>query len=64
MAVKGLSVAHCPLRKVPDHVILSGDRNNRYCVVDVEERSGLKTLTVSCSKTLYPTERCLLKDGW
>ncbi|KAM4602916.1 DNA replication ATP-dependent helicase/nuclease DNA2 [Polymixia lowei] len=51
-------------RKVPDHVILSGGLNNRYWVLDVEETPGLKTLTVSCSKTLNPTETCLLKDGW
>ncbi|XP_011607896.1 DNA replication ATP-dependent helicase/nuclease DNA2 [Takifugu rubripes] len=50
--------------KVPDHVILSGGLNNRYWVLDVEERPGLKTLTVSCSKTLDLTEKCLLKDGW
>ncbi|XP_031702307.1 DNA replication ATP-dependent helicase/nuclease DNA2 isoform X2 [Anarrhichthys ocellatus] len=51
-------------RKVPDHVILSGGLNNRYWVVDVEERPGLKALTISCSKSLHPTETCLLKDGW
>uniref|UniRef100_A0A8C2ZPC0 DNA replication ATP-dependent helicase/nuclease n=1 Tax=Cyclopterus lumpus TaxID=8103 RepID=A0A8C2ZPC0_CYCLU len=50
--------------KVPDHVILSGGLNNRYWVLDVDERPGLKTLTVSCSKSLHPTETCLLKDGW
>ncbi|XP_034385404.1 DNA replication ATP-dependent helicase/nuclease DNA2 [Cyclopterus lumpus] len=52
------------LCKVPDHVILSGGLNNRYWVLDVDERPGLKTLTVSCSKSLHPTETCLLKDGW
>ncbi|XP_070763238.1 DNA replication ATP-dependent helicase/nuclease DNA2 [Enoplosus armatus] len=51
-------------RKVPDHVILSGGLNNRYWVLDVEERPGHKTLTLSCSKSLHPTETCLLKDGW
>ncbi|XP_054475788.1 DNA replication ATP-dependent helicase/nuclease DNA2 [Anoplopoma fimbria] len=51
-------------RKVPDHVILSGGLNNRYWVLNVEERPGLKTLTISCSKSLHPTETCLLKDGW
>ncbi|XP_068443578.1 DNA replication ATP-dependent helicase/nuclease DNA2 isoform X2 [Clinocottus analis] len=51
-------------RKVPDHVILSGGLNNRYWVLDVEERPGLKTLTISCFKSLHPTETCLLKDGW
>ncbi|KAF7669381.1 hypothetical protein LDENG_00193020 [Lucifuga dentata] len=51
-------------RKVPDHVILSGGLNNRYWVLDVEERPDHKTLTVSCSKSLHPTETCLLKDGW
>ncbi|KAK9542627.1 hypothetical protein VZT92_000471 [Zoarces viviparus] len=51
-------------RKVPDHVLLSGGLNNRYWVVDVEERPGLKALTISCSKSLHPTETCLLKDGW
>ncbi|XP_029973175.1 DNA replication ATP-dependent helicase/nuclease DNA2 [Salarias fasciatus] len=51
-------------RKVPDHVILSGGLNNRYWVVDVEEEPGSKTLTVACSKTLHPTETCLLRDGW
>lgn len=51
-------------RKVPDHVILSGGRNNRYWVMDVEEEPGRKTLTITCSKTLHPTETCLLRDGW
>uniref|UniRef100_A0A8C4ELT8 DNA replication ATP-dependent helicase/nuclease n=1 Tax=Dicentrarchus labrax TaxID=13489 RepID=A0A8C4ELT8_DICLA len=51
-------------RKVPDHVILSGGLNNRYWVLEVEERPGHKTLTISCSKSLHPTETCLLKDGW
>ncbi|XP_073321000.1 DNA replication ATP-dependent helicase/nuclease DNA2 [Pagrus major] len=51
-------------RKVPDNVILSGGRNNRYWVLDVEERPGHKTLTLTCSKSLHPTETCLLKDGW
>ncbi|XP_047437501.1 DNA replication ATP-dependent helicase/nuclease DNA2 isoform X2 [Mugil cephalus] len=51
-------------RKVPDHVILSGGPNNRYWVVDIEERPGHKTLIISCSKSLHPTETCLLKDGW
>ncbi|KAF0043314.1 hypothetical protein F2P81_004651 [Scophthalmus maximus] len=51
-------------RKVPDNVILSGGVNNRYWVLDVEERPGLKTLTISCHKSLHPTETCLLKDGW
>ncbi|XP_044065123.1 DNA replication ATP-dependent helicase/nuclease DNA2 [Siniperca chuatsi] len=50
--------------KVPDHVILFGGLNNRYWVLDVEERPGHKTLTISCSKSLHPTETCLLKDGW
>ncbi|XP_030580226.1 DNA replication ATP-dependent helicase/nuclease DNA2 isoform X2 [Archocentrus centrarchus] len=51
-------------RKVPDHVILCGGLNNRYWVMDVEERPGHKTLTISCSKFLHPAETCLLKDGW
>ncbi|XP_029284528.1 LOW QUALITY PROTEIN: DNA replication ATP-dependent helicase/nuclease DNA2 [Cottoperca gobio] len=51
-------------RKVPDHVILSGGRNNRYWVLDVEEKPGHKTLTMTCSKSQHPTETCLLKDGW
>ncbi|XP_062417774.1 DNA replication ATP-dependent helicase/nuclease DNA2 [Pungitius pungitius] len=51
-------------RKVPDHVILCGGPNNRYWVLDVEEKPGLKTLTVSCSKSFHPTETCLLRDGW
>ncbi|XP_053174097.1 DNA replication ATP-dependent helicase/nuclease DNA2 [Scomber japonicus] len=51
-------------RKVPDHVILSGGVNNRYWVLDVEERPGHKILTITCSKSLHPTETCLLKDGW
>ncbi|XP_040025069.2 DNA replication ATP-dependent helicase/nuclease DNA2 isoform X1 [Gasterosteus aculeatus] len=51
-------------RKVPDHVILCGGPNNRYWVLDVDERPGLKTLTVSCSKSFHPTETCLLRDGW
>uniref|UniRef100_A0A672Y999 DNA replication ATP-dependent helicase/nuclease n=1 Tax=Sphaeramia orbicularis TaxID=375764 RepID=A0A672Y999_9TELE len=25
---------------------------------------GHKTLTISCSRSLHPTETCLLKDGW
>uniref|UniRef100_A0A3P8SAI6 DNA replication ATP-dependent helicase/nuclease n=1 Tax=Amphiprion percula TaxID=161767 RepID=A0A3P8SAI6_AMPPE len=54
----------CPCSKVPDHVILSGGPNNRYWVMDVEESPGHKTLTMSCSKSLHPTETCLLKDGW
>ncbi|KAM8894285.1 DNA replication ATP-dependent helicase/nuclease DNA2 isoform 2-T2 [Spinachia spinachia] len=51
-------------RKVPDHVILCGGPNNRYWVLDVEEKPGLKTLTVSCSKSFHRTETCLLKGGW
>lgn len=51
-------------RKVPDHVILCGGPKNRYWVIDVEERPGLKTLTISCSKLLHPAETCLLRDGW
>nr|XP_054588156.1 DNA replication ATP-dependent helicase/nuclease DNA2 isoform X2 [Nothobranchius furzeri] len=50
--------------KVPDHVILSGGLNNRYVVVDVEERPGRKLLSISCSRSLCPTETCLLTDGW
>uniref|UniRef100_A0A1A7X498 DNA replication ATP-dependent helicase/nuclease n=2 Tax=Iconisemion striatum TaxID=60296 RepID=A0A1A7X498_9TELE len=50
--------------KVPDHVILSGGLNNRYVVVDVEERPGHKLLSISCSRSLCPTETCLLTDGW
>ncbi|XP_074522207.1 DNA replication ATP-dependent helicase/nuclease DNA2 [Halichoeres trimaculatus] len=50
--------------KVPEHIILSGGFNNRYWVLDVEERPGSKTLTISCSRSLHPTETCLLKDGW
>ncbi|XP_026234301.1 DNA replication ATP-dependent helicase/nuclease DNA2 [Anabas testudineus] len=50
--------------KVPDHVVLSGGPNNRYWVLDVEERPGHKTLIISCYKSLHPTETCLLKDGW
>ncbi|CAG5854382.1 unnamed protein product [Menidia menidia] len=51
-------------RKVPDHVILSSGPNNRYWVVDIEERPNCKTLTISCSRSLHPTETCLLTDGW
>ncbi|XP_068172042.1 DNA replication ATP-dependent helicase/nuclease DNA2 [Antennarius striatus] len=51
-------------RKVPEHVILTGGRNNRYWVLGVEERPGRKTLTISCFKSLHPTEKCVLKDGW
>ncbi|XP_072321554.1 DNA replication ATP-dependent helicase/nuclease DNA2 [Eucyclogobius newberryi] len=51
-------------RKVPDYIILSAGSNNRYWVLDVEERPGSKTLTISCQKSLQPTETCLLKDGW
>ncbi|MEQ2218565.1 hypothetical protein XENOCAPTIV_005039, partial [Xenoophorus captivus] len=50
--------------KVPDHVILSGGLNNRYMVLDVQERPGHKTLTISCCRSLRATETCLLKDGW
>ncbi|XP_038150568.1 DNA replication ATP-dependent helicase/nuclease DNA2 [Cyprinodon tularosa] len=50
--------------KVPDHVILSGGLNNRFMVLDVQERPGNKTLIISCCKSLRPTETCLLKDGW
>ncbi|XP_068614155.1 DNA replication ATP-dependent helicase/nuclease DNA2-like [Brachionichthys hirsutus] len=51
-------------REVPDHVILTGGRNNRYWVLDVEERPGCKTLKISCFKSLHPTETCVLIDGW
>lgn len=51
-------------RKVPDHVILSGGQNNRYWVLDIEDRPGSKTLTITCHKSLQPTETCVLKDGW
>ncbi|XP_034043244.1 DNA replication ATP-dependent helicase/nuclease DNA2 [Thalassophryne amazonica] len=51
-------------RKVPDQVILSGGLNNRYWVLDVEEKPGLKILSITCSRFLHPTEMCLLKDGW
>ncbi|KAM9817642.1 DNA replication ATP-dependent helicase/nuclease DNA2 [Neosynchiropus ocellatus] len=51
-------------RKVPDHVILCGGINNRYWVLDVDEGSGHKMLTVTRFRTLEPTETCLLKDGW
>ncbi|XP_041642860.1 DNA replication ATP-dependent helicase/nuclease DNA2 [Cheilinus undulatus] len=50
--------------KVPDHIILSGGANNRYWVLDVDEKPGSKTLTISCFKSLHTTETCLLKDGW
>ncbi|MEQ2264568.1 hypothetical protein XENORESO_012835 [Xenotaenia resolanae] len=50
--------------KVPDHVILSGGLNNRYMVLDVQERPDIKTLTISCCRSLRATETCLLKDGW
>lgn len=52
------------VRKVPDHVILSGGPNNRYWVLAVEEKPGCKMLTITCHKSLKPTETCLLKDGW
>ncbi|XP_053720332.1 DNA replication ATP-dependent helicase/nuclease DNA2 [Synchiropus splendidus] len=51
-------------RKVPDHVILCGGINNRYWVLDVDEGCGHKILTMTCFRTLEPTETCLLKDGW
>uniref|UniRef100_A0A8D3BLX5 DNA replication ATP-dependent helicase/nuclease n=1 Tax=Scophthalmus maximus TaxID=52904 RepID=A0A8D3BLX5_SCOMX len=57
-------ISPAPQGEVPDNVILSGGVNNRYWVLDVEERPGLKTLTISCHKSLHPTETCLLKDGW
>ncbi|XP_054892940.1 DNA replication ATP-dependent helicase/nuclease DNA2 isoform X3 [Poeciliopsis prolifica] len=50
--------------KVPDHVILSEGPNNRYLVLDVEEKPGHKSLSISCCRSLLPTETCLLKDGW
>ncbi|XP_028298854.1 DNA replication ATP-dependent helicase/nuclease DNA2 isoform X2 [Gouania willdenowi] len=50
--------------KVPDHVILSGGPNNRYWVLDVDDRPGSKTLTITCFKSLHPTETCLMKGGW
>ncbi|XP_056135257.1 DNA replication ATP-dependent helicase/nuclease DNA2 [Lampris incognitus] len=53
-----------PPPKVPDHVILSGGLNNRYWVLDVKEAPDQKILTISSSKTLQPTETCLLKDEW
>lgn len=52
------------IQKVPDHVVLSGGPNNRYWVLDVVERPGCKTLTISSHKSQHPTETCLLKDGW
>uniref|UniRef100_A0AAV2LPH1 DNA replication ATP-dependent helicase/nuclease n=1 Tax=Knipowitschia caucasica TaxID=637954 RepID=A0AAV2LPH1_KNICA len=52
------------LRKVPDHVILSAGANNRYWVLDVQEKPGSKILTISSHKSLELTETCLLKDGW
>ncbi|XP_032416821.1 DNA replication ATP-dependent helicase/nuclease DNA2 isoform X3 [Xiphophorus hellerii] len=52
------------LLKVPDHVILSEGPNNRYLVLDIEEKPGHKSLTISCCRSLLPTETCLLKDGW
>lgn len=53
-----------PCSKLPDHVILCGGVNNRYWVLEVEERAAVKTLTVTCSRALHPTETCLLRDGW
>lgn len=61
-----VSIDHKPKkpRRVPDHVILSGGTNNRYWVLDVGEKPGCKTLTITHHKSLQPTETCLLKDGW
>ncbi|KAM7014960.1 DNA replication ATP-dependent helicase/nuclease DNA2 [Tautogolabrus adspersus] len=62
--VRGTEDKSKKYHKVPDHVILSGGLNNRYWVLDIEERPGSKSLTISCSKSLHPTETCVLKDGW
>ncbi|XP_061735969.1 DNA replication ATP-dependent helicase/nuclease DNA2 [Nerophis ophidion] len=51
-------------RKLPDHVILCGGLNNRYWVLNVEERPDQKLLTITHYRSLHPTETCLLKDGW
>ncbi|XP_061132946.1 DNA replication ATP-dependent helicase/nuclease DNA2 [Syngnathus typhle] len=50
--------------KLPDHLILCGGLNNRYWVLNVEERPDQKILTITHSRSLQPTETCLLKDGW
>ncbi|XP_077420738.1 DNA replication ATP-dependent helicase/nuclease DNA2 [Vanacampus margaritifer] len=50
--------------KLPDHVILCGGPNNRYWVLNVEERPNEKVLTITHFRSLQPTETCLLKDGW
>ncbi|XP_077376094.1 DNA replication ATP-dependent helicase/nuclease DNA2 [Festucalex cinctus] len=50
--------------KLPDHVILSGGPNNRYWVLNVEERPNEKVLTITHFRSLQATETCLLKDGW
>ncbi|XP_019751423.1 DNA replication ATP-dependent helicase/nuclease DNA2 [Hippocampus comes] len=50
--------------KLPDHVILCGGPNNRYWVLNVEEKLNQKILTITHFRSLQPTETCLLKDGW
>ncbi|XP_057707140.1 DNA replication ATP-dependent helicase/nuclease DNA2 [Corythoichthys intestinalis] len=50
--------------KLPDHVILCGGLNNRYWVLNVDERPNEKVLTITQYRSLRPTETCLLKDDW
>lgn len=63
-SVKYIVIRQMPCSKLPDHVILCGGVNNRYWVLEVEERAAVKTLTITCSRSLHPTETCLLRDGW
>ncbi|XP_072565933.1 DNA replication ATP-dependent helicase/nuclease DNA2 isoform X2 [Paramormyrops kingsleyae] len=57
------------LRAIPDDVILSNGLHNRYWVLDVQEvvshKGDLeKHLKITASKIMYPTESCVLKEGW
>ncbi|XP_062852289.1 DNA replication ATP-dependent helicase/nuclease DNA2 [Trichomycterus rosablanca] len=54
---------------IPDFVILASGLHNRYWVLDVQETTGPegydeKHLTITCSKTMEPSETCILKNGW
>ncbi|XP_076831088.1 DNA replication ATP-dependent helicase/nuclease DNA2 [Brachyhypopomus gauderio] len=56
-------------KKIPEHVILAAGLHNRYWVLGVRETFGSrgyaeKHLTITCSKTMQPTENCVLKDDW
>ncbi|XP_077570114.1 DNA replication ATP-dependent helicase/nuclease DNA2 isoform X1 [Stigmatopora nigra] len=51
-------------RRLPDDVILRGGPDNRYWVLNVDERPNEKVLTITHFRSLQPTETCRLKDEW